>query len=48
MPDGGRLYIKSRVQHVKVRFLFSDSGVGIPSEVMPKIFFSLNYDEGSG
>lgn len=41
MPDGGRLEIAGRYEGDCVRIALTDSGVGIPSELLPKILEPL-------
>lgn len=38
MPDGGRLDIDAAQQNGHIAITFSDSGAGIPPEVMPQLF----------
>jgi signal transduction histidine kinase len=38
MPDGGRLDIYAARQNGRISITFSDSGAGIPPEVMPQLF----------
>ncbi|MBI2071373.1 MAG: HAMP domain-containing histidine kinase [Elusimicrobia bacterium] len=38
MPTGGRLFIRARTENDRVRIEVEDTGAGIPSHVMPRIF----------
>jgi signal transduction histidine kinase len=48
MPKGGTLTIRSFKDDSKVKFQFTDSGVGIPEEVLGKIFSPLNTTKAKG
>jgi signal transduction histidine kinase len=52
MPDGGRVEVRTvrTDDPVGVRTTFADNGIGIPAEVMPRIFepFFSTKDEGIG
>jgi len=50
MPEGGALRIRARAQGAGVRLEVSDSGCGIPPEVLPRIFdpFFTTRSGGSG
>ncbi|MDJ0944418.1 MAG: ATP-binding protein [Kiloniellales bacterium] len=38
MPEGGALTVSSAIQDETVRLSFTDTGVGIPPEVLPRVF----------
>jgi C4-dicarboxylate-specific signal transduction histidine kinase len=50
MPEGGRLIVSSRVVHEGVKISFADTGVGIPSEDLRRIFdpFYTTKEKGTG
>jgi len=50
MTDGGELIVSTFANNDKVRITFKDSGIGIPPEIMEKIFFPFftTKEEGTG
>jgi signal transduction histidine kinase len=48
MPNGGKLVIKSCQMSPTVQISFSDTGVGIPNEILPKIFLPLLTTKAQG
>jgi PAS domain S-box-containing protein len=48
MPNGGKLTIKSRESGDNVEIAFSDNGVGIPKEIMEKLFTPLFTTKAKG
>jgi signal transduction histidine kinase len=50
MPDGGKLTIRSTVEGDRVRVVLSDTGHGIPEEIIDSIFepFLSTKEDGSG
>ena len=48
MPNGGKLTIKATQQDGNVLITVSDTGVGIPDEVKPKIFQPLMTTKSKG
>jgi len=48
MPDGGALNINCHLDNQKIVFIFADTGIGIPSEVMAKIFTPLVTTKAQG
>jgi PAS domain S-box-containing protein len=41
MPDGGKLTVDSRVDGDSMAILFADTGLGVPDEVLPRLFSPL-------
>ncbi len=48
MPNGGTLTIRSAESNFTVRITFSDTGIGIPEELLPKIFSPLLTTKAQG
>lgn len=48
MPEGGTLEIRSQQMGNNVEIEFSDTGIGIPEEVLPKLFFPLFTTKAKG
>lgn len=48
MPTGGTLTIRSTATNCAVRLSFSDTGIGIPEELLPKIFSPLLTTKAQG
>jgi signal transduction histidine kinase len=48
MPQGGNLEIQSAQHYSNVQVTFSDSGEGVPLEILPKIFSPLITTKAQG
>lgn len=48
MPNGGKLEITSRKMNSSAEIKFSDTGIGIPKELLPKIFSPLLTTKAQG
>jgi signal transduction histidine kinase len=48
MPNGGTLSISSVIEDSKVKIHFSDTGIGIPEDVLPKLFAPLFTTKAQG
>jgi PAS domain S-box-containing protein len=48
MPKGGKLTLKSKRSKTNVEFTFTDAGIGIPKEVVEKIFTPLFTTKAKG
>jgi PAS domain S-box-containing protein len=48
MPDGGKLTIDSKVDNNGIEISFTDTGTGIPDEVLPKLFSPLFTTKAKG
>jgi signal transduction histidine kinase len=48
MPNGGKLEIMSREENSSVEVKFTDTGIGIPKDVLPKIFSPLLTTKAQG
>ena len=48
MPNGGKLTIDSKVENGELEISFVDTGVGIPDEILPKLFAPLFTTKAQG
>ena len=48
MPDGGRILIESKDANDHLELAFTDTGMGIPDDVMPKLFSPLFTTKAQG
>jgi PAS domain S-box-containing protein len=48
MPDGGSIFITGKEENNHLELSFSDTGIGIPDEVLPKLFSPLSTTKAQG